>query len=317
MKASEMLRQVASESRDVSYNYAFLEEQTKRELRRKTLKAVAIPGHQVPFGSREMPLARGWGTGGLQLSLSLIGPGDVYKAADQGSDASVNAVNMRGLVARMSGVETTTDARQATLIQTRHRIPEETLREDQTMIFQVPTPEPLERVELRISHARKMHAEGDYSRMWLSLYESIAEHGEITIGARYPVMVNGGYLMDPSPIPRWDVPKLHDAPNLSLFGAGREKRIYAIPPHTRVAPLEFLDHRFRVERFPQPCRRCGSESSYLEATTDEATGETRYACSDTDYCDRRIAGQVAARNGSSGGGPAEKKQALARPLEDE
>ncbi|HWR91493.1 MAG TPA: alpha-D-ribose 1-methylphosphonate 5-phosphate C-P-lyase PhnJ, partial [Desulfobacterales bacterium] len=35
------------------------------------LKAVAIPGCQVPFGSREMPIARGWGTGGLQLTLSL------------------------------------------------------------------------------------------------------------------------------------------------------------------------------------------------------------------------------------------------------
>ena len=104
------------------YNYAFLDEQTKRELRRKTLKAVSIPGHQVPFGSREMPLARGWGTGGLQLTLALIGPGDVYKAIDQGADESVNAVNMRGLVSRMAEVETTLDARTATIVQTRHRI---------------------------------------------------------------------------------------------------------------------------------------------------------------------------------------------------
>ena len=37
------------------YNYAFLDEGSKREIRRCILKAVAIPGYQVPFGSRELP----------------------------------------------------------------------------------------------------------------------------------------------------------------------------------------------------------------------------------------------------------------------
>jgi alpha-D-ribose 1-methylphosphonate 5-phosphate C-P lyase len=275
-----------------SYNYAFLDEGTKREIRRKTLKAVCIPGHQVPFGSREMPLARGYGTGGLQLSLSLLGPGDVFKCIDQGDDASVNAVNIRGLVGEMTGVETTKDARKATVIQTRHRVPEEPLGDDQILVLQVPGPEPLDRVEPRVSKTRRMHAEKDYSKMWLHLYESIAKTGEISIGARYPVVVNRSYLMDPSPIPRWDVPKLHDAPFLSLFGAGREKRIYAIPPHTNVEPLEFEDHPFRVERFPEGCRRCGATNTYLNELRDEATGETRYACSDTDFCDRRLAARA-------------------------
>ena len=48
------------------YNYAFLDEGSKREIRRSVLKAVAIPGYQVPFGSRELPIGRGWGTGGIQ-----------------------------------------------------------------------------------------------------------------------------------------------------------------------------------------------------------------------------------------------------------
>lgn len=290
MRVEELLKGGAATD-GPGYNYAFLDEGTKRELRRKTLKAVSIPGHQVPFGSREMPLARGWGTGGLQLSLSLVGPGDVYKAIDQGADDSVNAVNMRGLVSRMAGVETTADAREATVIQTRHRVPEEPLRGDQILVFQVPIPEPLERVEPRIGRARKMHAEKDYSKMWLFLYESIARHGEITVGARYPVVVNGTYLMDPSPIPRWDVPKLHKAPSLSLFGAGREKRIYAIPPHTSVEPLEFEDHPFRVERFPEGCRRCGSTDTFLDEIADEETGETYRSCSDTSFCDKRLAGR--------------------------
>ncbi|MFY7940820.1 MAG: alpha-D-ribose 1-methylphosphonate 5-phosphate C-P-lyase PhnJ, partial [Burkholderiaceae bacterium] len=41
----------------LGYNFAYLDENTKRSIRRALLKAVAIPGHQVPFGSREMPLA--------------------------------------------------------------------------------------------------------------------------------------------------------------------------------------------------------------------------------------------------------------------
>ena len=32
------------------YNFAYLDEQTKRMIRRAILKAVAIPGYQVPFG---------------------------------------------------------------------------------------------------------------------------------------------------------------------------------------------------------------------------------------------------------------------------
>jgi len=34
------------------YNFAFLDEGSKREIRRSILKAVAVPGYQVPFGSR-------------------------------------------------------------------------------------------------------------------------------------------------------------------------------------------------------------------------------------------------------------------------
>ena len=44
--------------------YAYLDEDTKRNVRRAILKALAIPGWQVPFASREMPVARGWGSGG-------------------------------------------------------------------------------------------------------------------------------------------------------------------------------------------------------------------------------------------------------------
>ena len=133
------------------------------------------------------------------------------------------------------------------------------MTDEQILVLQVPYPEALREVEPSEMETRRMHAEADYSRMWLYLYEDIVKYGEITISYRYPVTVNGRYITDPSPIPRWDVPKLHMADTLFLFGAGREKRIYAIPPHTTVEPLEFEDHAFRTENFSgKRCARCGA-----------------------------------------------------------
>lgn len=270
---------------DKNYNYAFLDEGSKREIRRATLKAVAIPGYQVPFGSRELPVGRGWGTGGIQLTLSLVGPGDVLKVIDQGSDESVNAVNIKKFVGMCTDVKTTTKTGAATIIQTRHRIPETPLENDQILVLQVPTPEPLRIVEPREAVTKKMHGEMDYAPMWLLLYESLIRFGKITVGAEYPCMVEGRYLMNPSPIPKFDNPKLHDAKCLVLFGAGREKKIYAIPPHTEVVSLAFEDVPFEVESFKgKRCRLCGSEDTYLDELFDSETGERYYQCSDTAYC---------------------------------
>ena len=36
-------------SHDPGYNFGYLDESTKRMIRRAILKGVAIPGHQVPF----------------------------------------------------------------------------------------------------------------------------------------------------------------------------------------------------------------------------------------------------------------------------
>ena len=96
------------------YNFAYLDEQTKRMIRRAMLKAVAIPGHQVPFGSREMPLPYGWGTGGIQVTASVLGPDDMLKVIDQGADDTTNAVSIRRFFARTAGVRTTTRTEEAT-----------------------------------------------------------------------------------------------------------------------------------------------------------------------------------------------------------
>lgn len=271
-----------------TYNFGFLDESSKREIRRKTLKAVAIPGHQVPFASRDLPIARGWGTGGLQLTLSLIGGDDVLKVIDQGNDDSVNAVSIRELVEDTSGIATTEDTAEATIIQSRHRIPEEPLQGRQILVLQVPKPEPLYRVEPRTAITRRLHAAMDYSAMWLSLYEQIVRWNNITIGYDYPVIVHKRYLMASSPIPRWDTPKLDRAEHLTLFGSGREKKIYAVPPYTEVTPIQFEDYPFEAAAENEhACRLCGSRTSYLETTVDERSGAVQHQCSDTAYCRKR------------------------------
>src|ERR1700738_3969922 len=100
------------------YNFAYLDEQTKRMIRRAILKAIAIPGYQVPFASREMPMPYGWGTGGVQVTAAIVGPDDVLKVIDQGSDDTTNAISIRKFFAKTAGVATTTSTADATVIQT-------------------------------------------------------------------------------------------------------------------------------------------------------------------------------------------------------
>ena len=98
-------------------SYGFLDGSAKREMRRKMLKAVAVPGCQMPYASREVPMARGWGTGGLQVSLTLINPQMRVKVIDQGADDSVNAASIRKFLAKVSGAPTTLDTLEADLVQ--------------------------------------------------------------------------------------------------------------------------------------------------------------------------------------------------------
>ena len=128
-----------------------LDEGAKREIRRATLTAVCVPGYQVPFGSREMPVARGWGSGGLQVTLAVIGADDIVKVIDQGDDAGVNATNLRRLVAGSTGCAESADSREATVIQSRHRIPEQPLSDGHVLVLQVPVPEPLRGVQRSVA----------------------------------------------------------------------------------------------------------------------------------------------------------------------
>jgi alpha-D-ribose 1-methylphosphonate 5-phosphate C-P lyase len=278
---------------EVTYNFAYLDEQTKRMIRRAILKAIAIPGYQVPFASREMPMPYGWGTGGVQVTAAIIGPDDVLKVIDQGADDTTNAVSIRAFFQKVANVAVTTKTSDATIIQTRHRIPEETLKAGQTLVYQVPIPEPLRFLEPRETETRKMHALEEYGLMHVKLYEDIAKNGEIATTYSYPVKIEGRYVMSPSPIPKFDNPKMHMSAALQLFGAGREKRIYALPPFTDVVSLDFDDHPFKIQEFSKPCALCAARNVYLDEVVLDDRGGRMFVCSDTDYCeDRREAGHV-------------------------
>lgn len=281
-------------SADYGGNFAYLDEGTKRTIRRGLLKAVAIPGHQIPFRSREMPMSYGWGTGGVQVTASIIGRDDVLKVIDQGADDTTNAVSIRQFFERVAGVATTSRTAEATIIQTRHRVPEEPLRPGQILVYQVPIPEPLRWLVPSEAETRTMHALEEYGAMYLQLYEDVARFGRLTTAYDYPVLVHGRYLMRPSPIPRWDNPKLDRNPALQLFGAGREKRLYAVPPYTRVESLAFDDVPFERERWSEPCAFCGSRESYLDEVVVDDRGRRLWICSDTDWCEQRRGAAVPA-----------------------
>src|SRR5262245_1313805 len=237
-----------------------------------------------------MPISRGWGTGGLHLTLSLIGPNDVFKIIDQGSDASVNACSLRQFVRRMTGCAVTFDTAEATLVQSRHRVPEEILTDKQILVLQVPQPEVLRGVERYEFKTRQMHAEADYAKIWVSLDETDVRFGAMMRGAGYALRGNGRYMTTPSPIPRWDVPNLSKAHCLYLFGAGREKRIHCIPPYTKVEPLEFEDVLFRVEEFPGiTCATSGQDRAFMDEIYD-GDGGRKFVINDSNFLDKLTTG---------------------------
>ena len=97
---------------------------------------------------------------------------------------------MRNFITSVTNNETTFDTQKATLIQTRHRIPEEELQEGQTLVFQVPMPDILETVEADTYKAKIMHANEDYSKLWVLLYEDTSLYGDSRISNRYPVITS-------------------------------------------------------------------------------------------------------------------------------
>jgi alpha-D-ribose 1-methylphosphonate 5-phosphate C-P lyase len=78
-----------------------------------------------------------------------------------------------------------------------------------------------------------------------------------------------------------------------LFGAGREKRIYAVPPHTDVRSLDFEDYPFETQTWEETCALCGADDAYLDEVVLDDAGSRMFVCSDTHNCaERRAAGHA-------------------------
>jgi alpha-D-ribose 1-methylphosphonate 5-phosphate C-P lyase len=161
-----------------------------------------------------------------------------------------------------------------------------------------------------------MHALEEYGSMHVKLYEDITRNGRIAIGFNYPVIVNDRYVMSPSPIPKFDNPKMDRSPALQLFGAGREKRIYAVPPHTKVKSLDFEDHPFQVERWDRCCGLCGASDSFLDEIIVDDQGQRLFVCSDTDYCSRRSEAGYSGSDRTGRDGESMKSGALAHRFQE-
>jgi alpha-D-ribose 1-methylphosphonate 5-phosphate C-P lyase len=120
------------------------------------------------------------------------------------------SLNIRNFISSVTNVKTTTKTTDTSIIQTRHRIPEIELQEGQTLVFQVPMPDILETVEPNTAKQKIMYANADYSKLLVLLYEDTSMFGDSRISNRYPVIVHNRYAMDPSPIPKYDTPKLNN-----------------------------------------------------------------------------------------------------------
>ncbi|MFC6492316.1 alpha-D-ribose 1-methylphosphonate 5-phosphate C-P-lyase PhnJ [Ancylobacter dichloromethanicus] len=112
----------------------------------------------------------------------------------------------------------------------------------------------------------------------------------MTTTSAYPMITNGRHLMSPTPIPTFDNPKMADNPAIQLFGAGREKRIYAAMPYTSARSLDFDGHPFTPRLWKGCCARCRSTDSDLDEVLTDDKGGRMFLCSDTDHCAKRRAG---------------------------
>ena len=117
-----------------------------------------------------------------------------------------------------------------------------------------------------------MHALADYGVMQCGSTRTSPASAGSRPATTTRCMVNGRYLMAPSPIPKFDNPKMDMSPALQLFGAGREKRIYAMPPYTTVKSLDFEDHPFEVAALGPALRALRRRPTAISTRWSPTTG---------------------------------------------
>lgn len=266
-------------------NYAYLDAASKREIRRKILKALCLPGRLVPFCAPELPIAYGWGVGGMAITAALLEPKDHLKVVDHGSDETVNALNIIDFFRRTADIKSTSNTQEATIIQTRQRVPETTLNKGQILVYQVPRPDPLRGFIDDATEASNRHANHDYGIVRTMLFENWLHYGETSLCYDHPVVVENGALMSPSPVPACDNARMTNIEAIQIFGAARERRIYALPAYCHVNNLGFSDVPCLPPKPDGNCAICGSGDHYLDNIGTES--DPAWVCSDTEACEKR------------------------------
>jgi hypothetical protein len=126
--------------------------------------------------------------------------------------------------------------------------------------------------------------------MHVKLYEDIARFGHIATSYAYPVKVNARYVMDPSPTPKFDNPKMHMPGAAAVRRRPREAHLCDPALHRGVS-LDFEDHPFEALQAQGLLRAVRVEDSYLdEMIVTDDKGSRMFVCSDTDYCETRQSG---------------------------
>ena len=118
-----------------------------------------------------------------------------------------------------------------------------------------------------------MHALAEYGLMHVKLYEDIARHGHIATTYAYPVKVDGRYVMDPSPIPKFDNPKMHMiAGAAAVRRRPREAHLRHPAVHRGRVSLDFEDHPFERNTFDRALRAVRRQPTSISTRSSSTTG---------------------------------------------
>jgi alpha-D-ribose 1-methylphosphonate 5-phosphate C-P lyase len=235
-----------------------------------------------------MPLPYGWGTGGIQVTAAVLGADDVLKVIDQGAttpptpspSAVLRAHGRRGDHHR---------TREATIIQTRHRIPGAPLREGRSSSTRCRSPSRCLPGAAR-AETRRMHALEEYGLMHVKLYEDIARHGHID-DLRLSGEGRRPLRDGPSPIPKFDNPKMDmHAGAAAVRRRPREAASTPCRPTPRRQP-RLRGPPVRGTTWDHGPARCAGRDSYLDEVVTDDEGGRMFVCSDTDYCASRARGR--------------------------
>jgi Uncharacterized enzyme of phosphonate metabolism len=166
-------------------------------------------------------------------------------------------------------------------------VPETPLKEGQILVFQVPIPEPLRMLEPRETETRTLHALTEYGVMQVSLYESIARHGRIAKTYNYPVLVNGRYMMSPSPSQIRQPQARPQSGAAALWRGPREAHLRRAALHAGEEP-RFRRPSVRDRALDRVLRAAAARPrAFLDEMIVDDAGKRLFVCSDTDYCESR------------------------------